>query len=169
MKRRVDKASLSVANIAELSAPEVAHLSTLAVDEDQEDLGGTFDDSVQEWRGADAAGLLGLVFRLDQDPVGLVLIKRPPLAPDWVRMKQASVHGLKIARGYQGFGLGRTAFGLTIGAVKDHWPDTEALVLAVDAGNEPALAVYRGAGMQDSGPIYRGRIGLEHRLVLPLA
>lgn len=34
----------------------------------------------------------------------------------------------------------------------------------VDAGNATAVTLYRSFGMRDSGPVFRGRIGPEHRL-----
>lgn len=117
---------------------------------------------------SDTDSLLGLAFLISEQPVGLVLMKTPPLAPPWVMENEVSLHALKIAEAYQGQRLGREAFGLALQMVRPHWPGAVKLVLAVDAGNMPALSVYRSFGMTDSGPVYSGRIGFEHRLTLQL-
>ena len=162
------KSNLIATNITNLSASRRAALSSLTVSGDQEDLGGTFEASVCEWQTAYADTLFGLAFLIGDDPVGIVLLKRPPLSPPWVQDGDVSLHGLKIDKSYQGQGLGRAAFGLALGSVGEHWPTASKLVLAVDACNESALAVYRGFGMTDSGPVFRGRVGIEHRLELRL-
>jgi len=41
-------------------------------------------------------------------------------------------------------------------------------MLAVDADNTAAIAVYRSFGMDDSGAIYEGRNGPEHRFKISL-
>lgn len=162
------KSELIATSIANLSISKRAALSSLRVSGDQEDLGGTFEASVCEWENANAETLFALAFLIGDDPIGIVLFKRPPSSPYWVQKGDVSLHGLKIDKSRQGKGLGRAAFGLAIDAVGEHWPTVSRLVLAVDAVNEPALAVYRGFGMKDSGPIFRGRVGIEHRLELLL-
>lgn len=157
---------LIVWNLAQLSGSQFAALASLQVAQNQEDLGGTFEASVNEWQVANTDEILGLAFYLGAEPVGIVLLKRFALSPSWVPDNAISLHGLKIAEGFQGRGFGREAFGLAIDAAKARWPTAKQLILAVDAGNEPALAVYRGFGMRDSGPIFEGRIGFEHRLEL---
>lgn len=168
MKHQHAKSNLRVQSLAELSGANLAALASLQVARDQEEFGGTFEASVNEWQATDADQILGLAFYLGPDPVGIVLLKRFALSPSWVPDEAISLHGLKIGKEFQGRGLGRKAFGLAIDAAKAHWPSAKQLILAVDAGNEPALAVYKGAGMRDSGPVYKGRIGYEHRLEMEL-
>lgn len=158
--------ALTAIDIAALQVALRSRLASLRVDAVQEDLGGTFKGSLSEWEAATPRDILGLGFFLGNEPVGIVLLKRPPLSPDWVNDDSMSLHGLKIAADWQGRGLGRAAFGLALQQGRAKWPEIKQLALAVDAGNEPALAVYRGYGMTDSGPVFRGRIGLEHRLEL---
>lgn len=159
---------LRAVDLLELSDGQMGTLASLQVAERQEDLGGSFEASVVEWKGAPPDKILGLCFFQLQRPVGMVLLKRPPVSPSWVPLSAISLHGLKIAQTYQGSGLGKRAFRLAVTSAQDHWPEATSLILAVDAGNEPALAVYRGAGMSDSGPVVQGRIGWEHRLELHL-
>ena len=166
MEHRNAEPHLNARNLAQISGSQLTALASLRVAQDQEDLGGTFETSVNEWQVANADQILGLAFYLETEPVGIVLLKRFGLSPSWVPDEAVSLHGLKIAEGLQRRGFGREAFGLAIDAAKARWPSAKQLILAVDAGNEPALAVYRGFGMLDSGPIFEGRIGFEHRLQL---
>ncbi|MDW3223615.1 MAG: GNAT family N-acetyltransferase [Paracoccaceae bacterium] len=152
----------------EISEGKLEVLTKLKVSEKQQDLGGSFAASVAEWKDAHPDDILGVCFFQAERPVGLVLLKRPPLSPPWVPLPAISLHGLKIAQTDQGKGLGKRAFGLSVAFAKNNWPEATTLTLAVDAGNDPALAVYRGFGMSDSGPVFQGRIGLEHRLELKL-
>jgi ribosomal protein S18 acetylase RimI-like enzyme len=153
-------------SMSEMSEEDLGIVAALEVTEHQEDLGGSFEDSVAEWKAAQSDSVLGLCFFQTQRPIGMVLLKRPPLSPSWVPLSAISLHGLKIAKTDQGLGLGKLAFGLAVTCAKDNWPAATSLILAVDAGNDPALAVYRGFGMSDSGPVVQGRIGWEHRLEL---
>jgi ribosomal protein S18 acetylase RimI-like enzyme len=98
----------------------------------------------------------------------MVLLKRPPASPSWTPKNAVSLHGLKIAKDLQGRGLGRFALQLAIEMAKARWPDATKLVLTVDVENVAALTLYRRFGMSDSGPVFEGRVGLEHRLELSL-
>ncbi|WP_120501246.1 N-acetyltransferase [Roseovarius sp. EL26] len=158
--------TLTARKLDGLDPAELQAVEALTITMAQEELGGTFESSVDEWRSGPGETVLGLSFFDGDDPCGLVLLKRPPKSPEWVTPNDISLHGLKITTSHQGRGYGRTAFELAVEAAKQRWPEASGLVLAVDAGNEPALSVYRGYGMADSGPIYRGRIGYEHRLAL---
>lgn len=169
MKPNQTNATLTAVLLENLSIDKRAILSSLKVQASQEDFGGTFDASVKEWERADRKLVLGITFVKGDDPVGIVLLKRPTASPDWAPEDAVSLHGLKIAESYQGQGLGRVSFRLSIEAATTRWPMAKRLVLAVDAENAPALTVYRSFGMSDSGPIFKGRIGLEHRLMLDLA
>ncbi|WP_424968653.1 GNAT family N-acetyltransferase [Dinoroseobacter sp. S375] len=151
-----------------LAARDLAALAALSVTPDQEEFGGSFDASLAEWRTSEPRCLLGLAFLRDEMPIGLVLLKRPPLSPDWVARDAVSLHGFKIATPYQGGGLGWKALECAVETVSRHWSDARRLCLAVDAENAAALALYRGAGMQDSGAAHQGRIGVEYRLSLTL-
>lgn len=168
MEHQNAKSNMSVQNLANVGALQLAALASLQVAQDQEDLGGTFAASVNEWKAAKTHHILGLAFHLGSDPVGIVLFKRFALSPSWVPDEAISLHGLKIGFKFQGRGLGRKAFGMAVEAAKAHWPSAKQLMLTVDVGNEPALAIYKGAGMCDSGPVYKGRIGYEQRLELDL-
>lgn len=161
-------AHLDVQNLMALGDPELAKLGELRVSKRQEFLGGSFSESLNAWRKAPPQQVLGLCFLFGTAPVGLTLFKRPPLSPPWASVDAATIHGLKIATPWQGRGWGHIAFGLAVHRLKEEWPDRSTLMLAVDADNAAALAVYRAFGMIDSGPIFDGHHGREHRLRVTL-
>lgn len=72
------------------------------------------------------------------------------------------------ARPWQGRGWGHLAFDLAVAWLRQHWSDVTTLTLSVDADNAAALAVYRGAGLTDSGPQVRAGHGPEQHMRLPL-
>ena len=169
MQNNVTTKGLRAINLSSLLHTQVNTLRSLQVSKSQDDFGGTFAETVEEWRANAGQSVLGLCFTTyNGAPVGIVLLKRPPASPDWTPPSAVSLHGLKIAHTFQGQGFGRKALELAIDEARMTWPDATTLILAADAGNSAALSLYRRFGMTDSGPIYHGRIGLEHRLELSL-
>ncbi|WP_299475135.1 GNAT family N-acetyltransferase [uncultured Roseibium sp.] len=160
---------LRILDFAELNPAQVSFARSLEVSPAQVDFGGTFESSLDLIASEQSETLRGYCFLKDEEVVGLVVLKRPPSSPDWVEPGAVSLHALKIDRRWQGQGLGKEAFEQTVHAAATRWPDAKSLVLAVDAGNTAALAVYLSFGMTDSGPLYSGRIGKEHRLSLGIS
>jgi len=160
--------AFDVQDLTTLTEAQLTALGELQVSEQQEVFGGSFAESLEAWQKAPSSQILGLCFRFRGQPVGMTLFKRPPLSPAWAPACAASIHGLKISETWQGQGWGHNAFRLAVHRLKEEWPETTTLVLAVDAGNAAALAVYRAFGMADSGPIYDGTNGREHRLEVSL-
>jgi ribosomal protein S18 acetylase RimI-like enzyme len=101
-------------------------------------------------------------------PIGLFLLKRPPLSPQWVSADACSLHALQIAVQAQGRGLGKACIGALPELAYRQWPGIRSIQLAVDAHNEKALGLYLGGGWVDDGETYNGRVGLERRLTLTL-
>jgi len=135
---------LDVCNMSVLSDSEIASLARLEVSDWQEIKGGSFTESIQAWEDNKTDFLLGFCFLISDEPVGMTLFKRPPLC------------------------LGHKAFSLAVKQLKHTWPTVSTLMLGVDSDNEAALAVYRGYGMIDSGPIFKGNDGLENRFEMRL-
>lgn len=167
MKTELD-IDLGVRNLTALSASEVAALRQLKISEWQEIKGGSFIESLDAWQKGAKDEILGFCFLLESQPIGMTLFKRLPLSPAWASANAATIHGLKIATPWQGKGLGHRAFALAVHSLKKEWPAITTLMLAVDADNAAALAVYRAFGMSDSGSIFEGRNGPEHRLEISL-
>lgn len=155
---------LSAMDMTELTEHQFAVLQKLKVSAHQEVLGKSFLESIKDWEDASKDEVLGLCFTISENPVGLTLFRRqaPP------QSDTVSIHGLKIALPWQRRSYGHKAFRLAIEALKSKWPEISLLVLAVDAENLPAIAVYRGFGMKDSGPIFEGPNGKEHHMEFSL-
>lgn len=153
---------LTVTPLTALPGPQLARLRALQVTERQAFHGKSFAESLDDWRASPPDLCLGLAVLQGETPVGMVLFKRRATGGTF-----ASLHGLKIALPWQGRGWGHVALELTVAALRDHWPETRRLTLAVDADNAAALAVYRRFGMADSGP-RAGRHGPEHHMTRAL-
>lgn len=162
------KDAIDIVNCTDLSAAQLESLRALRVSKDQAEFGGTFPHSLEASLAESDGAVQGYCFVTDDIPIGIVVLKRAPATAEWVPETAVSLHGFKIDVRWQGKGLGKAAFRLAVEAAAQKWPDAEQLVLAVDAGNSVALAVYRSFGMTDSGPIYSGRVGQEHRLSMPI-
>ncbi|MEM1130951.1 MAG: GNAT family N-acetyltransferase [Pseudomonadota bacterium] len=160
--------ALGVENLAAMGPASHAALGRLRLPEWQEEMAGGFAESLATWHAGPPGQILGLCFLLRAKPVGMTLFKRPPLSPDWTPADAASLHGLKIAEPWQGRGWGHHVLHLAVTALAQEWPHTARVVLAVDAGNASARAVYRRFGMTDRGPVHEGRLGREHRLEIAL-
>ncbi|WP_300017725.1 GNAT family protein [uncultured Roseobacter sp.] len=160
---------LDIRNCTALSPDQLSRLRTLTISDAQVEFGGTFSETLEGCLSDTSGAVQGLCFLKDAEPIGMVVLKRPPATADWVAANAVSLHGFKLDRAWQGKYLGGLAFRLSVQAAASTWPKAEQLVLAVDAENIAALTVYRNFGMADSGPVFSGRIGKEHRLSINLA
>lgn len=131
---------------------------------EQEDFGGTFEGTLDEFFSCRQDYCHGIAFYQDLNPIGVVLLKVPPESPEWVENGQVSMHGLKLVPALQGIGIGREIFAKTLRIAASRFPRAEELILAVDEENAKAKAVYLAFDPLDSGPVYVGRIGMEHRM-----
>jgi ribosomal protein S18 acetylase RimI-like enzyme len=152
----------------ELTETQLDSLADLHVSDQQAFHGRSFDESVTDWLNRSPSCVLGLCFMLDAELVGLTLFNRAPAHADGGHSETASVHGLKVATPWQGQGWGHVAFKMAVQTLIKEWDKTKNLVLTVDADNAAALAVYRGYGMQETGPIVEGKHGPEHHLSVQL-
>lgn len=94
----------------------------------------------------------GFVLLIDDIPQGFFVLKRRSLLPDWARDRPritTTLHALMIDKGFQGLGLGKRCLRALPGLARALWPDTEQLMLAVEAGNHPARQLYLTLGWQD--------------------
>ena len=154
---------ISLKDLADLSETQFAALRDLRVSDHQEVLGKSFHESIADWENAPQGEALALCVLLDEKPIGMTVFRQPK-----PRSRKVSIHGLKIATPWQRRGFGHCAFRLAVAHMTSAWPDAELLKLSVDAENAPALAIYRGAGMRDSGPVFDGANGKEHRMEVAL-
>lgn len=154
--------------LEQLDGQQVRQLKRLEISDQQVEFGGSFKRSVDECLSGSPSTIRGLAILFDSSPMGLVVLKRPPLSPAWASEDMVTLHGLKIDIRWQGKGYGRAAFSGAMVLCKSIWPDAKQLALSVDAENQVALSLYKSFGMTDSGPLYQGRIGREHRLQIAL-
>ncbi len=159
---------LKLKELEQLSGQQIRRLKQLEISDQQVEFGGSFRRSVDECLSGSPNAIRGLALLIDSSPIGLVVLKRPPLSPAWASEDMATLHGLKIDMRWQGKGYGRAAFSGAMALCQSIWPDAKQLALSVDAGNQVALSLYKSFGMTDSGPLYQGRIGREHRLHIAL-
>ena len=155
---------LLVYELGQLSKEQFQALRKLKVTPQQEIMGKSFVESIDDWEGTPKEDVLGLGFFVEESPIGLVLFRKQKPAEDG----RISVHGLKIALPWQRQGLGHLAFQAAMVRLKSEWPDARLLTLAVDAVNLPAIAIYLGYGMTDSGAVFDGPNGKEHHMEISL-
>ena len=161
------RTDLHVENLTDLTGPQLAAVGALQVSERQAFQGKSVQESLEDWRQGPPDQILGLCFLQADQPVGMTVFQRPPTSKRG-DSTVASIHGLKIATPWQGRGWGHAAFRLAVRRLKQEWPATTILTLAVDADNHAAIAVYRAFGMTDSGPVFEGNHGPEHRMEVSL-
>ena len=150
--------------MARATSAELSEISNISMPLEQEDYGGTFRGTIDEFALCHPDDCLCLAYYRESNPIGLVLLKVPPASPEWVQHAQVSMHGLKVAPKIQGTGLGKHIFEESLKLAASRFPDAKELVLAVDATNVRAKAIYLALDPLDSGPVFRGRMGMEHRM-----
>ncbi len=111
-------------------------------------------------------GVKGFALLADELPVAFLLLKRPPVLPDWANEHSATLHALQVDRRAQGKGYGKACLQALPDAARLAWPEIKGLELSVDADNDAAIALYAKHGYVDSGEAYKGRIGYERRMGL---
>ena len=154
---------LEVVELSAISERQMSSLAALTLPDIQYEYGGRFKSSIDECVSGDRGQIRGLAILVGDVPIGMVLLKRPPLSPDWASEDTITLHGLKIADRWQGKGYGRLSLIKTIAMAKEIWPPAKKLALTVDVENRAARKLYERCGLRDVGVPSRGRIGLEQR------
>ena len=152
----------------DLSESQRAELAALRISDRDVDYAGTIAKLVDDCRSTPPDRLRGFAVLAADAIVGFVILKRPPASPEWAGADAVTLHGLRIDTRHRGRGLGRAALAAAIDTARRLWPGARRLALSVDADNVAAKALYVAFGMRGSGPVFQGRIGLEHRLELDL-
>jgi GNAT superfamily N-acetyltransferase len=113
----------------------------------------------------------GFVLLIDDIARGFFVLKRGSLLPDWARERAdvtTTLHALMIDRRFQGQGLGKQCLRALPALVRDLWPETEQLMLAVEVGNHPARQLYLTLGWQEMPESSCNQAGFERYLRLTL-
>ncbi|WP_130905163.1 MULTISPECIES: GNAT family N-acetyltransferase [unclassified Pseudomonas] len=111
-------------------------------------------------------GVKGFALLAEDIPVAFLLLKRPPVLPEWANEHSATLHALQVDQHSQGKGYGKACLQALPEAARQAWPEIKGLELSVDADNDTAIALYARYGFVDSGEAYKGRIGYERRMGL---
>ncbi|WP_130931127.1 GNAT family N-acetyltransferase [Pseudomonas sp. Sample_24] len=111
-------------------------------------------------------GVKGFALLAEDIPVAFLLLKRPPVLPEWANEHSATLHALQVDQRSQGKGYGKACLQALPKAARQAWPEIKGLELSVDADNDTAIALYARYGFVDSGEAYKGRIGYERRMGL---
>ncbi|KQZ93302.1 GNAT family N-acetyltransferase [Pseudomonas sp. Root562] len=111
-------------------------------------------------------GVKGFALLAEDIPVAFLLLKRPPVLPEWANEHSATLHALQVDQHSQGKGYGKACLQALPEAARQAWPEIKGLELSVDADNDTAIALYARYGFVDSGEAYKGRIGFERRMGL---
>ena len=111
-------------------------------------------------------GVKGFALLAEDKPVAFLLLKRPPVLPEWADEHSATLHALQVDHRAQGNGYGMACLLALPEVARQTWPEIKGLELSVDADNDAAIALYAKYGFVDSGEAYKGRIGYERRMGL---
>lgn len=119
---------------------------------------------------ADAAACPGstpLAIVLDGAPIGFVRIEADASSVAGYRFDAPTLglRALFIDRHHQGRGLGTRALEALLDALAREHPRIDGVVLAVDAGNAAAFALYRRAGFVQIDGRYHGHPSPSQRLL----
>lgn len=110
----------------------------------------------------------GFVLLADEQPAGFLMLKRDDCLPHWAQPGAATLHALQIDHRLQGKGLGKACLQALPATIRKIWPDIDQVMLSVDVANLPAMGLYTSLGWDDTGEAYRGRVGFERRMALPV-
>ncbi|WP_027062618.1 GNAT family N-acetyltransferase [Mesorhizobium loti] len=144
-----------------------AAIRRLVLDPEQEQFAGSVDaifDGLQNSRHPDLEhpfAIVALGLR-----IGFFILREKEALPDWAPREVITMHSFRICRTHQGKGYGRAGSDLAIAWMRHNRTDVRQLMLAVNARNALARAVYLKSGFIDTGAIFRGPIGDQHLLSL---
>ncbi len=102
--------------------------------------------------------------------VGFFVLREKARLPGWAPAEAITLHSFRISRDRQGEGFGRAGIELAIAWINENRPTAKRLMLAVNARNGQARAVYLRCGFFDTGMRVPGAIGEQHILtsLIPL-
>lgn len=118
-----------------------------------------------------AADRQGFVLLVDDIPRGFLVLKRHSLLPEWARDRPritTTLHALMIDKRFQGLGLGKQCLRALPELTQALWPETEQMMLAVEAGNHPARQLYLALGWQELPEGALDRVSFERLMLLTL-
>jgi cysteine synthase A len=100
--------------------------------------------------------------------VGFLVLREKLALPDWAPHGAVTLHSFRIRQAFQGMGYGSAAVALAISWVRARRRAASQVMLAVNARNAPARALYLKSGFVDTGRIVHGPVGDQHILAFRL-
>jgi cysteine synthase A len=137
----------------------------LLLDPEQEPFAGSVDaifDELQDSRHPDHEHPFAIVAQ--GETAGFFILREKQAVPAWAPQGAVTLHSFRVCRACQGRGYGRAGTALAVAWVRQNRPDVKQLMLAVNARNQVAKAVYLSCGFIDTGTAFRGPIGEQHIL-----
>jgi len=151
-----------------LTAMQQEQLLDIEVHPAQKDFSGDIHNALATLLDRPNPDVHGFALLHEEVPRVFFLLKRGAFLAPWADRNAATLHALQVDRRLQRQGLGRQCLEQLPHAARQLWPDVAQLQLSVDAENHAGLGLYLALGWVDSGEAYRGRIGYERRMSLPL-
>jgi cysteine synthase A len=139
----------------------------LALDPEQEQFAGSVNavfDELENSRHPELEHPFAIVIRGTR--VGFFILREKHALPVWAPRDVVTLHSFRICRAWQGKGFGRAGVELAISWTQQNRPDVKRLMLAVNARNGLAKAVYRNCGFIETGAVWPGPIGEQHILAI---
>jgi RimJ/RimL family protein N-acetyltransferase len=143
-----------------------AQLAQIEISEAQQAFAGTMERAIALCEANQSPISCNYAILVEEQVIGYVVLKRPPMSPDWTPSDAVTLHGFQIDSRMQGRGYGRAALLAAFQQAQSEWPDARRLMLLVDAHNDTALSLYQRCGMRDDGVEYPGRIGPTRRMAI---
>lgn len=153
---------------ADLTPAQCEQLLDIRVLDEQLPFCGDMESALYTLLHRPSPSVRGFALLEQARPVAFLLLKRPPFLPTWAADDAATLHALQVDHRRQGRGLGRACLTALPDAARQAWPGVRQLMLSVDVDNVAAMALYTRLGWVDRGTGYRGRVGFERCLSLPL-
>eukprot|EP01034_Spumella_vulgaris_P009298 gene9298-11809_t len=105
-----------------LTAVQQQQLASLEVHPEQLAYSGDIDCALNSLLVNPSPGIKGFALLADEIPVAFLLLKRPPVLPDWADEHSATLHALQVDRHQQGRGLGKACLQALPAAARLAWP-----------------------------------------------
>ena len=161
-----DRAAIALRAVTALDRDEIRKLT---LDPDQEQFAGLVDDVFDALQTSPHPKMEHpFAIVAGTRTVGFFVLREKRALPDWAPRDAVTLHSFRICQACQGMGYGRAGIALATSWVRDRRRDAPQLMLAVNARNVPAKALYRKSGFCDTGDIVHGPIGDQHILALRL-
>jgi len=149
-----------------LNATQRQQVEAIEIHAEQIKFSGDIHGALHTLLSKPGPGVKGFALLAEDVPVAFLLLKRPPVLPEWADEHSATLHALQVDHRAQGKGYGRACLLELPEVARQAWPEIKGLELSVDADNDAAIALYAKYGFVDSGEAYKGRIGYERRMGL---